>query len=252
MQLKADLSGKRALVTGASSEGFGAHFARVLAASNAEVVVAARRREPLEALVAEIRKSGGMASAVTIDVSNNVSVEQAIADAGPLDIIVNNAGVEKSGSVLGLTEDDYDYVMDINLKGVWQVATAAARQMRDRGQGGSIVNIASITGHQGMKGAAPYSVSKAGVLHMTRQLAQELARYDIRVNSISPGYFATDLNREFLASEAGEAMRKRIAMRRFGAFPDLDGALLLLASDASRFMTGSDIIVDGGHLLYSL
>ena len=252
MQLKADLSGKRALVTGASSEGFGAHFARVLAASNAEVVVAARRREPLEALVAEIRNSGGSASAVTIDVSNNISVEQAIADAGPLDIIVNNAGVEKSGSVLGLTEDDYDFVMDINLKAVWQVATAAARQMRERGQGGSIINIASITGHQGMKGAAPYSVSKAGVLHMTRQLAQELARYDIRVNSISPGYFTTDLNREFLASEAGEAMRKRIAMRRFGDFPDLDGALLLLASDASRFMTGSDIIVDGGHLLYSL
>jgi NAD(P)-dependent dehydrogenase (short-subunit alcohol dehydrogenase family) len=215
MQLKADLSGKRALVTGASSEGFGAHFARVLAASNAEVVVAARRREPLESLVAEIRKSGGMASAVTIDVSKYASVEQAIADAGPLDIIVNNAGVEKSGSVLGLTEDDYDYVMDINLKGVWQVATAAARQMREREHGGSIINIASITGHQGMKGAAPYSVSKAGVLHMTRQLAQELARYDIRVNSISPGYFATDLNREFLASEAGEAMRKRIAMRRF-------------------------------------
>ena len=252
MQLKADLSGKRALVTGASSEGFGAHFARVLAASNAEVVVAARRREPLESLVAEIRKSGGMASAVTIDVSKYASVEQAIADAGPLDIIVNNAGVEKSGSVLGLTEDDYDYVMDINLKGVWHVATAAARQMREREHGGSIINIASITGHQGMKGAAPYSVSKAGVLHMTRQLAQELARYGIRVNSISPGYFATDLNREFLASEAGETMRKRIAMRRFGAFPDLDGALLLLASDASRFMTGSDIIVDGGHLLYSL
>jgi NAD(P)-dependent dehydrogenase (short-subunit alcohol dehydrogenase family) len=252
MQLTADLSGKRALVTGASSEGFGAHFARVLASSGAEVVVAARRREPLEALVAEIQKAGGKATAVTADVADLASVEHAIAEAGALDIVVNNAGVEKSGSVLGLSEEDYDYVMDINLKGVWQVATVASRQMRERGQGGSIINIASITGHRGMKGAAPHSVSKAGVLHMTRQLAQELARYDIRVNSISPGYFATDLNREFLASEAGEAMRKRIAMRRFGDFPDLDGALLLLASDASRFMTGSDIIVDGGHLLYSL
>lgn len=252
MQLKADLSGKRALVTGASSEGFGAHFARVLAANGAEVVVVARRRAPLESLVAEIRQSGGVALAVTADVSDQASVEAAISEAGPLDIVVNNAGVERSGSVLGLSEADYDYVMDINLKGVWLVATAAARQMRDRGQGGSIINIASITGHQGMKGAAPYSVSKAGVLHMTRQLAQELARYGIRVNSISPGYFATDLNREFLASEAGETMRKRIAMRRFGDFPDLDGALLLLASDASGFMTGSDIVVDGGHLLYSL
>lgn len=252
MQLKADLSGKRALVTGASSEGFGAHFARVLAANGAEVVVAARRREPLEALVAEIRQAGGAAIAVTTDVSDQASVEAAISEAGPLDIVVNNAGVERSGSVLGLGEADYDYVMDINLKGVWLVATVAARQMRDRGQGGSIINIASITGHRGMKGAAPYSVSKAGVLHMTRQLAQELARYGIRVNSISPGYFATDLNREFLASEAGKTMRKRIAMRRFGDFPDLDGALLLLASDASGFMTGSDIVVDGGHLLYSL
>lgn len=252
MQLKADLSGLRALVTGASSEGFGAHFARVLAQSGAHVVVAARRLEPLEALVAEISAAGGNASAVTVDVSNHSSVEQAIADAGLLDIVVNNAGVERSGSVLDLCEDDYDYVMDINLKGVWQVATAASRQMRERGTGGSIINIASITGHRGMKGAAPYSVSKAGVLHITRQLALELARYNIRVNSISPGYFATDLNREFLASEAGETMRKRIAMRRFGNFSDLDGALLLLASDASRFMTGSDIIVDGGHLLYSL
>lgn len=252
MQLKADLSGKRALVTGASSEGFGAHFARTLAASHAEVVVAARRREPLEALVAEIQAGGGKASFVTVDVSDRHSVEQAIVDAGAIDIVVNNAGVEKSGSVLGLSEDDYDYVMDINLKGVWLVATAVARQMRERGEGGSIINIVSITGHQGMKGAAAYSVSKAGVLHMTRQLAQELARYGIRVNSISPGYFATDLNREFLASEAGDAMRKRIAMRRFGDFPDLDGALLLLASDASSFMTGSDIVVDGGHLLYSL
>lgn len=252
MQLKADLSRKRALVTGASSEGFGAHFARVLAANGAEVVVVARRRDPLESLVAEIRQLGGVALAVTADVSDQASVEAAISEAGPLDIVVNNAGVERSGSVLRLSEADYDYVMDINLKGVWLVATAAARQMRDRGQGGSIINIASITGHQGMKGAAPYSVSKAGVLHMTRQLAQELARYGIRVNSISPGYFATDLNREFLASEAGETMRKRIAMRRFGDFPDLDGALLLLASDASGFMTGSDIVVDGGHLLYSL
>jgi len=252
MGLSVDLSGKRALVTGASSAGFGAHFAQILAASGAEVVVAARRLEPLEALVAEISAKGGKAVALAMDVADRASVEAALGGAGDLDIVVNNAGVERSGSVLSLEEADYDYVMDINLKGVWLVATQAARQMRDRGRGGSIVNVASITGHQGMKGAAPYSVSKAGVLHMTRQMAQELARYDIRVNSISPGYFSTDLNREFLASDAGEALRKRIAMRRFGTFADLDGALLLLASDASKFMTGSDIVVDGGHLLASL
>ncbi len=252
MQLQADLSGKRALVTGASSAGFGAHFARVLAASGAEVVVAARRKDPLDALVANIEQSGGQAMAVTLDVSDSSSVEQAMAAVGELDIVVNNAGVERSGSVLTMSEEDYDYVMDINLKGVWLVATAAARKMRDRGAGGSIINIASITGYQGQKGAASYAASKAGVLHLTRQLALELARYNIRVNSISPGYFATDLVRDYLASDEGEALRKRIAMRRFGEYPDLDGALLLLASDASRFMTGSDIIVDGGHLLYSL
>lgn len=252
MTLSVDLSGKRALVTGASSDGFGAHFARRLAQSGAHVVVAARRMEPLEALVAEIGAAGGSASAVRIDVADASSVASGLAQAGPLDIVVNNAGVEKSGSVLAMTEADYDFVLDVNLKGVWLVAAEAARLMRDRGAGGSIINIASITGHRGMKGAAFYAVSKAGVLHLTRQLALELARYDIRVNSISPGYFATDLVRDFLGSPDGDVLRKRIAMRRFGEYPDLDGALFLLASDASRYMTGSDIIVDGGHLLHPL
>jgi len=252
MTLTADLTGKRALVTGASSEGFGAHFSRLLASSGAEVVVAARRLGPLEELANAICAAGGKARPVALDVASKESVEQAFADEGPFDIVVNNAGVERSGSVLTLEESDYDYVLDINLKGVWLVATAAARQMTSTGRGGSIINLASITGHRGTKGGAPYCVSKAGVLHMTRQLALELARYGIRVNSISPGYFATDLNREYLESAPGEALRNRVAMRRFGEFPDLDGALLLLASDASRFMTGSDIVVDGGHLIFGL
>jgi NAD(P)-dependent dehydrogenase (short-subunit alcohol dehydrogenase family) len=252
MGIQADLSGKRALITGASSVGFGAHFARTLAKSGAHVVVSARRLEPLQELVASIEADGGSASAVQIDVSKPDSVEAAFADAGPLDIVVNNAGVEISGSCMKLSEADWDYVVDINLKGVWLVATEAARRMSAAGNGGSIINIASITGHQGPKGAAPYAVSKAGVLHLTKQLALELSKYGIRVNSISPGYFETDLNREFLASDAGQAMLKRIAMRRFGNFDELTGALLLLASDASSFMTGSDIVVDGGHLLMSL
>lgn len=252
MSFSANLGAKRALVTGASSDGFGAHFARTLAAAGAEVIVSARRREPLDALVAEIKAAGGAARAVTMDVSDAASVVAGLEAAGQLDIVVSNAGVERSGGALDLTEADYDYVMDINLKGVWLVGTEAARRMRDSGQGGSIINIASITGHRGMKGTAPYSVSKAGVLHMTKQLACEVARYGVRVNSISPGYFATDLVREYLESEPGEALRKRVAMRRFGQYDDLDGALLLLASDASRYMTGSDIVVDGGHLLYPL
>lgn len=252
MTLTADLTGKRALVTGASSEGFGAHFARTLAKAGAEVIVAARRIEPLEALAAEITGAGGRALPVRMDVTNADSVADGFKAAGDIDILVSNAGVERNGLALDMSEADYDYVMDINLKGVWLVGTEAARRMRDAGKGGSIINIASITGHRGMKGTAPYSVSKAGVIHMTKQLAVEVARYDIRVNSISPGYFATDMVREFLESEGGEILRKRIAMRRFGRFDDLDGALLLLASDASRFMTGSDITVDGGHLLYPL
>jgi NAD(P)-dependent dehydrogenase (short-subunit alcohol dehydrogenase family) len=250
--IAADLSGLRALVTGASSEGLGAHFARTLARAGAEVVVAARRSAPLEALAAEIVAGGGHARAVAMDVADAASVAAALEDAGPLDILVNNAGVERSGRVLDIGEADWDHVFDTNVKGMWLAATEAARRMKAEGRPGSIINIASITGHRGAGGVAPYSVSKAAVLHLTRQLAWGLARDGIRVNSISPGYFETPLNRDFLRSAGGEALRGRIAMRRFGAFADLDGALLLLASPASGFMTGSDIVVDGGHLLTPL
>jgi len=252
MTINADLSGARALITGASSDGLGAHFACLLAQAGAEVVVAARRLPQLEALVARIAAAGGRAHAVTMDVADAASVAAGLDAAGPIDILVNNAGVERSGPPLAMTEDDYDYVLDINLKGVWLVATEAGRRMSEAGSGGSIINIASITGHRGMDGIAPYNISKAGVLHLTRQLAWSLARYGIRVNSISPGFFETDINREFLLSERGEALRKRVAMRRFGSFTDLNGALLLLASPASGFMTGSDIVVDGGHLVSPL
>lgn len=252
MTISADLGGARAFVTGASSAGLGAHFACTLARAGAEVVVAARRLPPLEALVDRITEMGGTAHAVVVDVADAASVAAALDAAGRIDIVVNNAGVERSGPVLDIDEADYDHVLDINLKGVWLVATEAARRMRTAGSGGSIINIASITGHRGMAGIAPYNISKAGVLHLTRQLAWDLARYGVRVNSISPGYFETDLNRAFLHSDHGEAMRRRIAMRRFGSLTDLDGALLLLASSASAFMTGSDLVVDGGHLVSPL
>lgn len=252
MTITADLCGQRALVTGASSTGFGAHFARTLVRAGAEVVVAARRMEPLEALAAEIVSGGGRARAVAMDVTDAASVAAAFEAAGAVDVLVNNAGVERSGRVLDIDEAAWDHVFDVNVKGMWLAATEAARRMKDAGRGGSIINIASITGHRGAGGVAPYSVSKAAVLHMTRQLAWGLARDGIRVNSISPGYFETELNRDFLRSERGEALRGRIAMRRFGAFSDLDGALLLLASPSSAFMTGSDIVVDGGHLLTPL
>ena len=251
MSLSADLTGQRILVTGASSEGFGAHFARVLARSGAHVVVAARRLEALEALVAEITNAGGSASAVRMDVADLASVREGIAAAGAITTCINNAGVAVTRRALDQTEADYDFVMDTNLKGAWNVATEAAKVMRDMG-GGNIINTASITGFQTAAGTGPYAMSKAGVLHMTRQLAMELARFNIRVNAIAPGYFLTDINRDQLSGEAGEPLRKRIAMRRYGELPDLDGPLLLLVSDASRFMTGSILTVDGGHLVQSL
>ncbi|WP_288015620.1 SDR family oxidoreductase [Blastomonas sp.] len=251
MTLTADLSCQRILVTGASSEGFGAHFARVLARCGAHVVVAARRLEALEALVAEIAEAGGSASAVRMDVADLESVREGIAAAGAITTCINNAGVAVTKRALDQTEADYDFVMDTNLKGAWNVATEAAKVMRDSG-GGNIINTASITGFQTAAGTGPYAMSKAGVLHMTRQLAMELARFNIRVNAIAPGYFLTDINRDQLAGDAGEPLRKRIAMRRYGELPDLDGPLLLLVSDASRFMTGSILTVDGGHLVGSL
>jgi len=251
MTLTADLTGQRILVTGASSEGFGAHFARLLAKSGAHVIVTARRLPALEALVEEISSTGGSAEAIRMDVADLSSVREGMAAAGAIDTCINNAGVAVTKRALDQTEDDYDFVMGINLKGAWNVATEAARGMRERG-GGNIINTASITGFQTAAGTGPYAVSKAGVLHMTRQLAMELARFNIRVNALAPGYFLTDINRDQLSGEAGEPLRKRIAMRRYGELPDLDGPLLLLASDASRFMTGSILTVDGGHLVHSL
>ncbi|ESZ86650.1 MAG: 2-dehydro-3-deoxy-D-gluconate 5-dehydrogenase [Blastomonas sp. CACIA14H2] len=251
MTLTADLTGQRILVTGASSEGFGAHFARLLARSGAHVIVTARRLPALEALVEEITSAGGSAEAIRMDVADVASVREGMAAAGAIDTCINNAGVAVTKRALDQTEDDFDFVMGINLKGAWNVATEAARGMRERG-GGNIINTASITGFQTAAGTGPYAVSKAGVLHMTRQLAMELARFNIRVNALAPGYFLTDINRDQLSGEAGEPLRKRIAMRRYGELPDLDGPLLLLASDASRFMTGSVLTVDGGHLVHSL
>ncbi|MGE0741169.1 MAG: SDR family NAD(P)-dependent oxidoreductase [Hyphomonadaceae bacterium] len=251
MTISADLSGKTAFVTGASS-GFGAHFAKLLAQHGARVVVGARRVEALKSLVSEIQAAGGQASAVALDVRDLGSIRDALAAAGPLDILVNNAGVGAGKPVLEQTEEDWSFVLDTNLRGAFFMATEAARAMREAGIAGSIVNIASILGlRQGM-GVSTYAISKAGLIQLTKQLALELARYRIRVNALAPGYFGTDINKDFFDTEAGAALIKRVAMRRLGDLDDLDGPLLLLASDASKFMTGSVIAVDGGHLLSGL
>lgn len=246
-----DLTGKRILVTGASS-GLGAHFAQVLAKAGAEVVVAARRKEALDGLVAKIEAEGGRATAVKLDVTDLRSVAQALAEAGDIDALVNNAGVTNTKPVLDQSEADFDAILDTNLKGGFFVATEAARRMRDRSAPGSIINIASILGLRQGGQVTPYAISKAAVIQMTKQLGLELARHGIRVNAIAPGYLATELNDDFFQDDAGQALIKRIPQRRLGQLSDLDGPLLLLASDQSAYMTGSVITVDGGHMVGTL
>jgi len=249
------LAGRVALVTGASS-GLGRHFALTLAQAGASVAVAARRADRLAELVAEIRALGREAWAVRMDVTDAASVKVAFdelaAQAPVPDIVVNNAGVAVSRPLLEQTEADWDSVVETNLKGAWLVTQEAARRLVAAGAPGSIVNIASITGERVAGGVAPYCASKAGLIHLTRAMALELARARIRVNALAPGYVVTELNQDFLASNAGEKLRSRIPQQRFGRVQDLDGPLLLLASEAGAFVTGSVLAVDGGHLVSSL
>lgn len=250
-----DVRGKVALVTGASS-GLGEHFARALAARGAVVVAAARRMERLQALVGAIRADGGTAHAVPLDVADPASVATATASAaglaGPIDILVNNAGVADTKASIELTEADWRLVLDTNLDGAWRMAQAVAKSMIAARRPGSIVNIASILGLRQATHLLAYAAAKAALVQLTKALALEWARHGIRVNAIAPGYIVTDMNRAFFASEPGQAMVKRVPQRRIGTPRDLEGALLLLASDAGAYMTGSVVVVDGGHVVNSL
>jgi NAD(P)-dependent dehydrogenase (short-subunit alcohol dehydrogenase family) len=248
------LRGDTALVTGASG-GLGRHFAGVLGHAGAAIVLAARRGDKLAEAVATLQESGVQAMAVVMDVTDANSVVAAFAEAeafGPISILVNNSGVAVSASSLDLEETDWDRVLDTNLKGAWLVSRAFARQVRVEKRQGAIINVASILGFRVAGHVSAYAVSKAGLVQLTQAMALELARFGIRVNALAPGYIATDLNRDFFATDAGKAMIARIPQRRLGAPEDLDGPLLLLASDASRYMTGATITVDGGHLVSSL
>ncbi|MFL7901129.1 SDR family NAD(P)-dependent oxidoreductase [Azospirillum argentinense] len=249
------LTNRTALVTGASA-GLGRHFAGVLAAAGARVALAARRRESLDAAVAEIEAAGGQAIAVPLDVTDAVSVRNGVREAagalGGLDILVNNAGATVAKPALDYAEEEWDRVIDTNLKGAFLTAQETARVMREQGRGGSIVNIASILGLRVAGHVVAYTASKAGLVQMTQALALEWARYGIRVNALAPGYMETDLNRDFLATDAGQALIRRVPQRRLGRLADLDGPLLLLCSDASAYMTGAVVPVDGGHLVSTL
>ena len=246
------LQGKTALVTGASS-GLGWHFARVLSGAGAKVAVAARRLDRLEDLAAEIKQDGGQAAAFALDVTDRASVARAFTDAetslGPIGIVVNNAGVPSGTFFLDTSEEEWRAVMAVNLDGIYRVGQEAARRMAAAGSGGSIINIASILGFGAIKTLSAYAASKAAVVSLTKSMALELARNRIRVNAIAPGYFETEINDAYLASEAGKRMVAGVPMRRAGKLEDLDGPLLLLASEAGAFMTGSVIGVDGGHRL---
>ncbi|MGB3720929.1 MAG: 2-deoxy-D-gluconate 3-dehydrogenase [Proteobacteria bacterium] len=246
------LEGKTALVTGASS-GLGRHFAGVLARAGARVVAAARRTERLEALAEEIRREGGEAIPCRLDVTDPESVRAAFDAAeaafGPVDVLINNAGVPSNTFFTKLTEQDWRQVMDVNLDGVFRVAQEGARRMIAVGKPGSIVNVSSVLGLGVLKAVAPYAASKAAVIQLTKAMALELARDRIRVNALAPGYVVTELNDEFLASEAGKKLLGRVPFGRAANLKELEGPLLLLASDAGSYMTGSVLVVDGGSLL---
>lgn len=250
-----DLRGKVALVTGGSG-GIGAHLASVLADAGARVAVGARRQQQLAEVVDAIANVGGTALALQMDVTDQKSIGDAFvrveAEFGIVNVLVNNAGIAISQLALEIDAADWDRVIATDLRGPFLVAQAFARRLVACKSPGSIINVGSIMGLRVAGGVAPYATAKAGLLQLTHALALEWARYQIRVNAIAPGYVETDMTKAFFATPAGEAMLKRIPQRRLGRFEDLDAVVSLLASDASAYMTGAVIPIDGGHLVSTL
>ena len=246
----ADLVGKTAFVTGASS-GLGRRFAITLARAGVRVAIAARRTELLEDLCQEIEVFDGRALPIGLDVTEVASIDQAVDEAetelGCLDILVNNAGIALQASALDTEAADFDRVFDVNVRGVYFVAQAAARRMMAHGRGGSIVNVASVAADRAVAGLSVYCASKAAVVHMSKVQALEWARHGIRVNALCPGYIETEINRDFMRSPAGERMIQGFLRRRLGEPSHLDGALLLLASQSGDYITGSALTVDDGQ-----
>ncbi len=244
------LDGRAALVTGAS-RGLGRRFAMALAAVGAQVALAARDREKLEAVAAEIKAAGGNAAPIVMDVTDRDSVAQGVAAAeaafGPLRAVVNNSGIALTKRLLDVTAAEWDPVIDVNLTGAWTVAQATAKAMVAHGQGGSIVNISSILGQRTNPGVIAYNAAKAGLDHVTREMAAELAKHGVHVNALAPGYIETDMNRGYWETPPGKALMSRVPMGRLGQEADLDGPVVFLASDASAYVTGQILGLDGGH-----
>lgn len=240
------LTGKRALITGASS-GIGAHLARTLAEAGAEVILSARRDAPLMALHDALVADGLSAQVVPMDVTSAASVERAVAEVGPLDVLINNSGVSGQLSVVDTTEEDWDRVFDTNLKGAWRVTQAFAPALVQAQ--GVVLNVASILGLGVLKTVGPYAASKAGLIQLTKAMALEMARDGVRVNAIAPGYIETPINSAFFATDAGAKMLRGVPQRRLGQPGDLDAAVLMLLGPGAGFVTGSVVVVDGGHTL---
>ena len=251
------LKGKTVAITGASS-GFGHHFAGVLAKSGASLILGARRSDKIQGRVNEINGSGGNALGVALDVRDPDSCESFLNTAqneyGSVDVLINNAGVEAGAKTFAMIEEeDWDYVFDTNLKSVWRLSKMYTQMnVRSEKKEGNIVNIASITAYRTIKGQFPYAVSKAALVKATEIMALESAKFGIRVNALAPGYILTDVSRLLLEGERADTFVKGIPMRRYGQFDDLNGPLLMLCSDASKYMTGSTVVVDGGHLCAEL
>ena len=247
-----NLTGRVALVTGASS-GLGVRFAEVLAENGAAVALVARRAERLADVKSRIEAAGGRALAIEADVLDRQQMVRAFDEAerafGTVTVLVNNAGVAHSTRAVELSEEEWRRVLGTNLDAVFFWAQEAARRMLAAKSPGAIVNIASVLGLSVSKGTVAYAAAKAAVIQLTKTLGLELAFRGIRVNAIAPGWIVTDMNRDYLLSEHGAAIKREIPVGRFGEERDLDGALLLLASDAGRFMAGTTIVVDGGQVV---
>ena len=249
-----NLSGETILVTGGGT-GLGQGFAKALAAAGATVIVCARRLDKLEDTVNMIRESGGVAHALALDIMDIDSVRSCLQQANslsPVTGLVNNAGVGTDRLLKDMSEAMWDTAIDTNLKGCWLLARELVNDLIARARGGFIINIASVLATSVQMGTGPYAAAKAGLVHLTKAMAYEWARHGVRVNAISPGYYRTELAGEFLNSDYGRALEKKIPQRRLGDPQDMDGAILLLASKASAYMTGSVITVDGGLSLSTI